>query len=199
MQNGISNVRNKYICNTAVTWNQVYERDYAAKLDSPDQQARNHLISGIIADVAELHPSILDVGCGVGTVYRLIQHHDVDYKGIDISQIAIAHCDRDFGTQKGRNFEVAEFENFESKSAFEVIVFNEVLYYFRLSQVRPVIKKAVSLLRGRNSLLVISMSNNPKAQVIWFLCRFLRKPLQSISVRSKQGNSWTVKSYAPLA
>ena len=196
--NGLSNVRNKYIDNTSDSWDGVYRRNYAEKLNSTAQRARNHLISGMIADVSEEHSRILDVGCGVGTIYRLIRHHVVDYKGIDMSQIAIAQCARTFGTQPGVSFEVAQFENFESAPTFDVIVFNEVLYYFQLRHIRRAVRKAISLLKDEKSLLIISMSDNPKAKLIWFLCRDLLKPIQTIDVKTDRRNRWTVKAFAPL-
>jgi hypothetical protein len=79
---------------------------------------------------------------------------------------------------------------------FDALVFNEVLYYFPVSQMEATLRKAVQLLADRESLLVVSMSDNPKAKVVWGAFRELGEPLHDINVRTRVRSSrWTVRAW----
>ncbi len=75
--------------------------------------------------------TILDVGCGEGLLVDHLRHHGYrEYLGIDISEQAILAA---AGRQDERtSFLTADAEHFDANGRiFDVIVFNECLYYLR--------------------------------------------------------------------
>ena len=78
----------------------------------------------------ELAPeAILDVGCGPGTLVRSIRLLDYKrYLGIDVSREAIARAERAYRDDR-TEFLTADAEAFRPRQAFDLIVFNNSLYY----------------------------------------------------------------------
>ena len=73
--------------------------------------------------------AILDVGCGTGILLRRFLHSDyAQYVGIDISDTALGKL---AAYRSERNtFLKADAEAYTPARAYDVIVFNETLYYF---------------------------------------------------------------------
>jgi 2-polyprenyl-3-methyl-5-hydroxy-6-metoxy-1,4-benzoquinol methylase len=82
----------------------------------------------LVAYLRELKPggALLDIGCGEGLLYTRLQPFTAPYLGLDISAAAI---DRARSTGAGP-FVCADAEQFEIRDSYDVIVFNECLYYF---------------------------------------------------------------------
>ena len=71
---------------------------------------------------------ILDVGCGYGALVKYLKTEDYSsYLGIDLSDNAIYKA-RKTNFQKSE-FLIADAHQFHPKKTFDVIIFNEVLYY----------------------------------------------------------------------
>ena len=71
--------------------------------------------------------TILDVGCGEGTLSDYLNNDQREkYLGIDLSKEAVR-----LGKLKrpGIKFKSTNAENFVPRQKFDVIIFNEVLYY----------------------------------------------------------------------
>ena len=119
-------------------------------------------------------------------------------RGIDLSEVAIARA-REGRAESQPQFHVSAepFETFAAPAPFDVIVFNEVLYYPPLDSVPALLRKARGLLRNTpESLLLVSMSQNPKAVLIWPLLRAFGHPL--VQYRLSSGNSamgWRIAAY----
>lgn len=193
---------NKYIENRVESWEGLYAQGYAGMLDEPRQRARHYVIAGLLGDLAPRGASILDIGCGGGTTYRLLRGSRPAYVGVDLSENAIQHCRERYGRDPSCSFEVSSFERFAPERRFEVVLLNEVLYYFPATRARAMVEKAISHLAGPESLLVISMSNRAKGRLLWALLHSLPPPLQRISVQRSAvaifGGEWTVKAYSGL-
>jgi 2-polyprenyl-6-hydroxyphenyl methylase/3-demethylubiquinone-9 3-methyltransferase len=157
---GIRNVKNKYFKNRKDTWEEQYKNNSSMKMDCADQQPRNLALSGIILENLKPGLKILDVGCGNGTVYKYLSELKIDYLGIDLSEFAIKQAQERFSEDKTARFIASDFEEFSSPEKFDIIIFNEVLYYFALDKVLPAIKKAFSLLKDAEGIIVISMSTH---------------------------------------
>jgi 2-polyprenyl-3-methyl-5-hydroxy-6-metoxy-1,4-benzoquinol methylase len=71
---------------------------------------------------------VLDVGCGTGLLaQRLAQDTMSTYVGIDLSPVAIERARR-LDLEKAE-FIVGNAATFEPPQAFDLIIFNEILYY----------------------------------------------------------------------
>ena len=78
--------------------------------------------------------SVLDLGCGEGMVLEQIPAAErVHYTGIDLSQVAIGAAVRKISNAAVQRFICADLVTFEpvSGTTFDVVVFNEVLYYLQ--------------------------------------------------------------------
>jgi 2-polyprenyl-3-methyl-5-hydroxy-6-metoxy-1,4-benzoquinol methylase len=80
------------------------------------------LLSAIIRE-HQTPGSVLDVGCGIGLLRPLLR--DFTYTGVDLSQSDIATAR---ASQLG-TFVCANADEWEPDESFDVVVFNESLYY----------------------------------------------------------------------
>lgn len=107
---------------------------------------------------------ILDVGCGQGVLYHHLsqQFRSLDYLGIDISNHAINKAKVSFPQAKFKQLDF-DYQNLEEK--FDVIIFNETLYYFN----KPVatIQKCISENLNNGGCFIISMCDYIGHDVIW--------------------------------
>ena len=113
-------------------WNRQYASSSWKYLANLEQVPRYAIIEGWRH---RLKPagSVLDLGCGEGT---LLEHlplaGGVTYTGVDLAQVAIDVAVTKIRDESRERFVCADLRTFEmpAGSAFDVIVFNEVLYYF---------------------------------------------------------------------
>ena len=199
LSNGLMNVWNKYVSNDSSRWDKMYDQKYAEKLDCADQRARHYVIAGMITDMRPAVRSILDIGCGTGTTYSFLHHLGIEYHGIDISQNAIKQARETFGTSCDHQFDVCDVKSFVTQKKYDVVFLTEVLYYLPVSEIEAELARATSLLRNEQSQIIISMSENAKAKVLWKMCDTLSEPIHNIALQSDLvGSKWRVKGYEPL-
>ena len=103
-------------------WDGRYERDYGGLMDRDCERERYQAI-GQINVALPAHSSLLDVGCGVGTMADHLPA--LDYTGVDVSHKALAIA----RTRHPGTFICSDAEGFHSDRKFDVILFNETLYY----------------------------------------------------------------------
>lgn len=73
--------------------------------------------------------SVLDVGCGEGVLQGAFRRFGYRrYLGLDISETAIARASRN--ADERTSFQAVHGDSFTTDERFDVIVFNETLYYF---------------------------------------------------------------------
>lgn len=115
----------------------VWETEYSGEkwdfLGKVSELGRYSIIAGYIA-YFKPEAAVLDVGCGEGILFERYKGQGYSrYVGIDISQVAIDRlADRQ---DKKTCFISADAENFKPTELFDVIVFNESLYYFHNPQI----------------------------------------------------------------
>jgi SAM-dependent methyltransferase len=110
------------------TWESQYRTEGWKFLEHLNECSRYSIIIGYIT---KLKPcgAIIDVGCGEGVLFKRFKPYGYSkYLGIEISQEALSKL-----TQYQDNntiFIKADAETYEPAEDFDVIVFNEILYYF---------------------------------------------------------------------
>jgi SAM-dependent methyltransferase len=149
---------------TAETWDREYrdgQWEYLRKMDS---------LAGLVSILGYcqfLNPqSILDAGCGEGLLAEKLKILPYKaYLGMDVSKEAIAIATRRLGDDRSR-FTVADAWAFETDERFDVIVFNQSLYY--LTDPAGILKKYRTLLTpgGR---IIVSMVDNARTRSVWRL------------------------------
>lgn len=149
---------------SAETWDREYRAgqwEYLRKMDS---------LAGLVSILGYcdfLKPaSILDAGCGEGLLaekLKLLNY--TSYLGLDVSREAIALATKRLGDDRSR-FTVADAWAFETGERFDVIVFNQSLYY--LLDPAGILRKYSSLLNpgGR---IIVSMVDNARTRAVWRL------------------------------
>lgn len=136
--------------------------------------------------------SILDVGCGEALLLeRLDRSRFSEYVGIDISDVAIRRASR---VAHGRTrFICADVEVFTPPGLFDVIVFNECLYYL-MDPVGVLRRYEQSL--NRDGIIIASMFS-PRERNRAIL-RLVRRDwgLLAESVVARSPAAWTVSVFA---
>lgn len=93
-----------------------------------DEKLRYAAIVELIRQTGIEKPKILDLGCGYGALNRYLQPDDYGFSlGIDLSSNAIARAKAE--KYPNAQFQVADIHQFVPKQQFDIIIFNEVLYY----------------------------------------------------------------------
>jgi len=135
---------------------------------------------------------ILDVGCGLGTIVDFLNSaQKKKYLGLDISEEALKKA-----KQKKVDFQNIDFAKFKSKAKFNIIIFNEVLYYM---DEESTIKKALNILAKDGKVIVslYRMKNVHYDQEIWKTSRKFFKSVEAIEIKSvikKQLITWRVEA-----
>ncbi len=149
---------------SAETWDREYrdgQWEYLRKMDS---------LAGLVSILGYcqfLNPaSILDAGCGEGLLAEKLKILPYkSYLGMDVSREAIAIATSRLGDDRSR-FTVADAWAFETDERFDVIVFNQSLYY--LTDPAGILKKYRAMLNpgGR---IIVSMVDNARTRSVWRL------------------------------
>jgi 2-polyprenyl-3-methyl-5-hydroxy-6-metoxy-1,4-benzoquinol methylase len=133
--------------------------------------------------------SLLDVGCGQGVLQRRLRALGyARYLGIDGSQEAIARAqtERDARTE----FRCADAESFTPQDRFDVIVYNEVLYY--LKDPVDVVRRLARALNP-DGIVIVSMLRWTSSRRIWRSLERTVRIEDGVTVTHHEVGSWDVK------
>jgi 2-polyprenyl-6-hydroxyphenyl methylase/3-demethylubiquinone-9 3-methyltransferase len=145
----------------------VWEREYQGGewdyLHSLEQLPRYSVLVGYIQ---RLRPqaAVLDVGCGDGFLQRLLAPYGYErYVGTDLSNAAIASAQQ--AADERTAFVQCDAATWNPDGSFDVIVFNEVLYYFH--QPVDILRRYESCLRPHGFFIVSMFSRAGHTAGIW--------------------------------
>lgn len=161
-----------------------------------NQDERDHYLT--ICDFYNTYSpgkSILDVGCGQGVLYHYLREQaniGIGYLGIDISSTAIEKAKQRF---QNANFTQIDFDRNKINEKFDVIIFNETLYYFD----RPVEKieecKRANL--NDSGLFIVSMCEYDGHGLIWEELEKKYEFLKLQVIKNENGQQWKVSIFKP--
>lgn len=143
-----------------------FERGYGELMERECEQARYQAIGQIVSALPS-HSSLLDVGCGIGTVADYLP--TLDYTGIDASEEALRIAR---GKRLG-TFICADAESFRIDKKFDVILFNEVLYY--LTAPLDQLIRYKEFLSDGGSIIVSTWQPGPKHPNAAYLSRLINE------------------------
>ena len=169
----------------------IYLRGGWDRLGHGEDLARFGVIAGLCAERDA--GSILDVGCGDGLLAsRLTRFRS--YVGVDISPVAVSRA-----TERlipNATFSFAEAQSYEPEGSFDVIIFNEVLYYLEAPE-----KVAGHLAESLNpgGAIVVSIHRSPRHQWVWRNLGRLFSTVDGFCVEHIGGERWDVRVLQPKA
>jgi 2-polyprenyl-3-methyl-5-hydroxy-6-metoxy-1,4-benzoquinol methylase len=137
--------------------------------------------------------SILDVACGEGILQRHLKPHRYSrYLGIDYipEAISAASGSKDATT----DFALADAVDFATEQKFDVIIFNECLYYF--DDPLGVVQRYSDFLETGGMFIISNYSSLSNLNMI----RSIRQALtvdDEVSIINRDGISWTVQLARP--
>lgn len=153
---------------------------------------RKAIIATLIHHTMPSAQSLLDVGCAAGGLAQTASREGLEhYVGVDISEYAIKKARKQL--LEGKKLSSARFYTCdlcdftpENNSQFDVIVFNEVLYYLDVKEAVVQLERYSNWLRP-GGVFCISMKDDPKSHVIY----------QAISRRFQHVNSILFQASPP--
>jgi SAM-dependent methyltransferase len=174
-------------------WDESYAAGHWTFLETGQQRARHYAIAGLLRERFPAGAKVLDVGCGLGTLHRVLGEGGA-YLGLDVSAEAVEEARRAHGAGRAR-FRRADILDFDTAVRFDAVILNEMLYYLPLERVPEAARKAAGL-AGNGGMVVVSMPRNPKVPAVWRLLEGLAAADIELEVRDPaSGSSWTVRVY----
>ncbi len=138
------------VARAAATWNAEYESGRWEYLEQLPELSRYSVLVGYMSHFRPAG-SVLDVGCGSGVLYRRIPPHArARYVGVDLSSSAVANLQKLHDERSA--FCAADGEHYVPTERFDIIVFNEVLYFFK--EPRAAVERYARTLNDGGVLLV---------------------------------------------
>lgn len=163
-------------------WEKQYVGGEWDRLDSLKEASR-YAIMGLYCNWFHKQPNVLDVGCGTGVIVNYLKFKN--FLGIDISEDAIQKANK----KENCAFLATNAEEFRTDKKFDVIIFNEVIYYFDAIKI---MKKYEEFLNP-DGIFLISIWENPRTKLVWDLIEFEYDCKDYIQLTHKDAdNKWHV-------
>lgn len=127
-------------------WENEYRGNYNDYLESEQEVIRYQQIAKIIKK-KPVHKELLDLGCGVGTMEKYLPP-EISVTGIDISEKAIEIA----VNKHGGKYYKANVESYVPRKKYDIILFNESLYYF--SNAKATVERYKKYLKNKGNIIL---------------------------------------------
>lgn len=175
-------------------WNHEYSEGKWQYLTTLEQAARYGVVAAMVRQLGSAL-RLLDAGCGEGALLHYLRGGQLSaYLGVDFSDVAVQRamlsrdgCDANvqvsYSCRDIAGFEESDYE------AFDVVVFNEVLY--ALHDPVESVSRALSAGGGRAVVYSITAYHESVATLIGRV--FRSRALEVVECRdTKRGKAWTI-------
>lgn len=173
---------------TAQHWDKEYDQQQWDYLANISELGRYSVITGYISHINS-NASILEIGCGTGLLFNRLKHLPYKfYTGIDISEKAIQCASRN--SDEKTTFIAANGANFSDEKVYDIIVFNEALYYF---------DDCISVLRHYKKMLkadghfIVSMVVGDTSNLHWKKIEQNFKVIDAVKITNAHGITWNCR------
>jgi SAM-dependent methyltransferase len=155
-------------------------------LKNPEEMSRYAVIARYCLHGGEVS-SVLDLGCGSGLLRRWLRPLGIiEYVGVDRSKIAIDTAKQE-RTDGLTDFVAMDIVTYVPDRKFDVIIFNEVLYY--LDQPGDIVGRFADFLK-ENGRFIVSLLDDPESQRAWRRSRGRVRVIDEVQTRHSSGVSW---------
>jgi len=176
-------------------WEEQYKTGHWDYLNSLEQLPRFSIIAGTMKYYFGEAAKILDLGCGENVLQKMLQPYKYKlYVGVDISQIAIENAS--VSEDENTHFLCEDITKYIPKNKFDLIIFNESLYY---------IKDPKELLRryriylNKGGIFLISMWDyKERNNKIWSMISSDFSTIDQIVINVNKKKSWVIKTIKPI-
>jgi len=158
-------------------WDNEYASGKWDYLDSTPSERARSAIMGMYCRYYSPEGKILDVGCGHGTLADFLNPAQKrKYLGIDISAKAV-----EAAKKKGVSAKNCDFQKFDSTTKYDMVVFNEVLYYM---DEKAALKRGAAILKKKGTVIIslYRMKNKRYDRGIWRIASRIFRPIDVIEV-----------------
>jgi len=163
MQTLISFLKRKVLRINRDRWNYQYAKGLWEGLKALDELARFSVIVGYVKHLKPGQPEILEIGCGEGLLQQRLQTQNYGrYVGLDISDLAITNA-RQAGDEKC-TYLVADMDTYEPQGQYDMIIFNEVIYYSK-HPLKTLLRLAGYL--KPEGLLIVTINDHKHSEALW--------------------------------
>lgn len=163
------------------TWDKEFSSGRWSCLDENPTERARHAVIGMYCRKYFPNGRILDVGCGEGTLADFLSDDQKqNYLGIDLSSEAI-RIGR--GKRTELKFQNIAAEIFETDQKFNIIVFNEVLYY---TEHENIFKKYSELLEPDGIVILSLYRRKNKIYNIGDIIKNIKTGSKDILKKSKE-------------
>jgi SAM-dependent methyltransferase len=175
-------------------WDDEYARGEWDGLDSTRELAHYAVIAGFVDELSE-RPRVLDVGCGHGRLYTMLHHDRLgSYLGIDVSVRAIERARR--LAEDSAAFAVCDFDREAPEGPFDVIVFNESIYY--AADAGRAFSRYLEALSD-DGIVIVSIRSRLKRRRVRRAIHRVQRPAHSTTVTNEAGERWHVDVFTARA
>lgn len=170
-------------------WDYQYRRGTWDNL--PAERGRLEAVIALIAS-HYLAPSILEIGCGKAIMLQQMQADAFStYTGVDLSKVAINEASR--YSSQNVHFINADMHTFVPDACYDVIVFNESLYYAK--DPAALFDRYLPYLNVGASVTISAFQNKYTAH-LWPAIEQKWKPIHMQQVIN-DGYVWDIRMYKP--
>jgi 2-polyprenyl-3-methyl-5-hydroxy-6-metoxy-1,4-benzoquinol methylase len=130
------------------------------KIIGKDNFTYRHILQ-ILDKFVQPNMTILDIGCGSGTIAFYLASKGMRVHGIDISSQAIEQCNKSavqLGLEKSTSFDVIDFPKQVPQGSFDFVIMTEVIEHLENDEIA--VKRLYSLLKPSGMLLITTPSIN---------------------------------------
>jgi SAM-dependent methyltransferase len=172
-------------------WDAEYDNGSWSRLESACELVRYSAIIGFYTHYWQ-GGTVLDIGCGAGVLQRRMRFAGYGhYVGIDLSERAIAQA-RMLADDGIAEFRCADAEVYTPQIALDVIIFNEVLYYF--AKPISVVQRFMSAVKPGGGCIV-SMFRKASNKRIWRELDRMVHIEDGVHVTNQDGVTWDIKVF----
>lgn len=175
-------------------WDRAYAAGKWDSLGNVSEIGHYVLIVGYAARLAT-RPRILDVGCGDGVLRGYFAIEFEEYVGLDISAVAVEKANgKGF---RDTRFLVADFTAPPELGAFDIVVFNESIYY--ASDPLRIFDTYWRMLKPNGAVIVSMYDVGLRTAAMWRQLEKRCRSTHSTRLSNERGQRWDIRVFARTA